>query len=244
MKIINRIINRFWWIMTQNKIRQWSKNSKRSKINGYIVMYHYISDEHVPNMSESCQCTGSEFKRSINYFKNNGYTFISLDKALEIIHNELEQKFVVITFDDIPDCVYTNAYPILKQLNIPFTVYVTYNFIDKESFITKEHLLKLKSDPLCTIGAHTMNHPMLRHCKNSFYEIQQCKIALEGLTGCNVEHFAYPYGQLAVVSKSNINMVKTVGYKTGVSAIGAPLTSESTKNLFFLPRIIINGISY
>lgn len=244
MNIINRIINRFWWVKTQIKILEWSKNSDRNKINGYIVMFHYISDEHIPNMLESCQCTISEFKKAIEYFINNEYAFVSLDKALEIINNKLEQKFVVFTFDDVPDCVYTNAYPILKQLNIPFTIYVTYNFINKGSFITKEHLLKLKSDPLCTIGAHTMNHPMLRHCKNALYEIQQCKIELEKIMSCTVEHFAYPYGQLAVVSKSNINMVKTVGYKTGVSAIGAPLTSESTKNLFFLPRIVINQIPF
>ena len=60
---------------------------------------------------------------------------------LSIIRNKDTKKFALITFDDIPESVFTNAYPILKKYNIPFTIFVAIKYIGEKGFISKEQFV-------------------------------------------------------------------------------------------------------
>ena len=139
--------------------------------------------------------------------REDGYSFVSIDKALALIKNRSKEKFIVITFDDATDDMFANAFPILKNMQIPFTVYVTIDFLDKEGFISYKQLEILKDEPLCIIGSHTVSHSMLRYTDNAFDEICQSKVILESKLKKSVDHFAYPFGKLGAVSMS-ISCVK------------------------------------
>lgn len=58
--------------------------------------------------------------------------FISIDEVSERMANQKKEAkpFGVITFDDGYDDNYTYAYPILKKLGIPFTIYVSVNLVN------------------------------------------------------------------------------------------------------------------
>lgn len=56
----------------------------------------------------------------------NGGSFVDTDTFVkQTSHCRLNQKLINITFDDGFSDIITHAYPILKQYNIPFTIYLT-----------------------------------------------------------------------------------------------------------------------
>lgn len=218
----------------------WIRKSCNSNFYGIVMMFHHVTDEYV-KINESCKCTINDFKTIIELYRAAGYEYLSMDEAIMVVKNCDKRKFAVVTFDDIPDNVYTNAYPFLKFKNIPFTIFVTADFINSNDFITKEHLLELTNDPLCTIGAHTMTHPLLRQVRNSAWQINQSKKELELMIGKSVKYFAYPFGRYSAISNKVLKETRLAGFDCAFCTIDAPLTEASSKCLFFLPRIVPNS---
>ena len=200
-------------------------------------MFHNVTDNYVDTI-ESCKCKITEFKNILNLYEKRGYKFVSVEEALSIIRNRDRTKFVVVTFDDIPDNVYTNAYPILKARKIPFTVFIAVNLIDTDGFVSMEHLKEMSRDYLCTVGAHTMSHPFLRKSKEIEWEIRNSRIILESLLNVDVKYFAYPFGRSSSVSKKVIKCVRKAEFECAFSSISAPLSDSSLNTPYFLPRIV------
>ncbi|MEG1916924.1 MAG: polysaccharide deacetylase family protein [Muribaculaceae bacterium] len=171
---------------------------------------------------------------------DEGFTFVSIDRALSIIDSGSNEKFALITFDDVPYDMFENGYPLLKQMNLPFTVFVTVRSIDKNGFLSSEQLSVLNAEPLCTIGAHTLTHPQLRYAKNAYEEICRSKSELENIIGKKVDYFAYPFGRVSTISRKNIACVKRAGYKCAFSTISSDISDYTSKYRWFLPRVVIN----
>lgn len=238
MQLYERIRNKFFDLQYERLRSKWLAGSDSSRINGLILMYHHVTDEHV-NILESCQCKVDTFRRNLIELKNKGYLFCSVETALSLIREQSSQKFVVVTFDDVPDNVYTNAYPILKELDIPFILFMTTGYIDRPGYLSKKQLLEMDKDPLCTIGAHTLTHPQLRRVANSHEELSRSKVILEQLLGHSVEYLAYPFGRQSSISKGVIHQAEKIGYKCAFSTIQTPVNDISSKELFFLPRVVL-----
>jgi len=226
--------------------KRWKKASQKSKIKGEVLMFHHITDEFV-NVTISCRCPVKVFEHYLDDYAQRGYEFVAVDEALAILEKgESPKPFCVVTFDDIPDDVYQNAYPILKRRGIPFTVFVTTKYVDwvkpetGETFITKEHLLEMDKDALCTVGAHTVSHPMLKNVENSFEEMIENKKWLETLMGHRVDYLAYPYGKHSSINNRIKKQTIQAGFKCAFSSIDAPINDISSKSLFFLPRMVKN----
>jgi peptidoglycan/xylan/chitin deacetylase (PgdA/CDA1 family) len=62
--------------------------------------------------------------------------------------------------------------------------------------ITIENLKEVHKSGLINIGAHTMNHPILKNedYESSNYEIRQSIINISNILNCPVKYFAYPNG--------------------------------------------------
>jgi peptidoglycan/xylan/chitin deacetylase (PgdA/CDA1 family) len=71
----------------------------------------------------------------IRYFTDAGYNVISLDRLAEILSGTIkaEKKFIVLTFDDGYVDSYTYAYPLLKNLDVPFTIFVATDYPAKDA---------------------------------------------------------------------------------------------------------------
>ena len=227
--------------------RSWQKSLSKSSIEGYCLMYHNVTDEWTPD-GISCRCPVRVFEHYLDSYSSEGYEFMQIDAVYQLLTNYGggRTKFSLLTFDDIPDNVYQNAYPLLKERGIPFTVFISTRFVDwihpetGEPYISKEHLLELDRDPLCTIGAHTTTHPILRNISDSFDELRDNKEWLEDMLGHSVEYLAYPFGKHSSVTKKVQAEAERAGFKLAFGTIEAPITDKSAKNLFFLPRIIRN----
>ena len=209
-----------------------------SKVQGKIVMFHHISNKDIDEI-DSCKCRVDRFIEILDNLEKEGYRFVSIDEVLDIIRTRCKDKFVAISFDDIPSSVYTNAYPILRERNIPFIVYVTTGYIDKENFISTKQLLELAQSNLCTVGAHTVSHPKLRFSDMANTEIEESKLYLERILGLEIKHFAYPYGKIGAVSHRNRMSVKNAGFYSAVSTIASDVTLCTARDFFCLPRVVI-----
>lgn len=216
----------------------WDLIAHLGSVHGLVLMYHYITEQKV-NTLPSCQHTPAVFEATLRRLKVEGYEFVSVKQMLEIIRNKEDRKFAVVTFDDIMDNVYENAYPILRKMQIPFTLFVASGLIDKKDYVTSAHLKEMDVDDLCTVGAHTVNHVSLRKSNNSQEELKDSKKQLEALLGHEIEYIAYPYGWHCDVSREVIKQTQEVGYKCAFGTIQSPISEVSSKSLFYLPRKVL-----
>lgn len=201
---------------------------------GKILMFHHVSDEFVDTI-ECCKCKVDRFKTIIKEIQLN-YKIISID---DILTYRGPQKIAVITFDDGCMDAYKNAFPFLIKNRIPFTVYVTNDFIGKDGYIGKNEIKSLASNSFVTIGYHTKSHPMLIDVKCLSKEMVEYKNEIEQIIGRKIEHFAFPYGKLYSIGVRSVLLGRRLGYKTIVSTFDTYLSSFSLKFKFFLPRTII-----
>lgn len=202
------------------------------KTKGVIVMFHHITDEEL-DVIPCCKCKIDRFTTIINELTHE-YEFIHLKN---INNTCIKNKFAIITFDDGCKDVFTNAYPILKKKNIPFTVYITQNFINKPGYMTEEDILCLNNDPLVTIGYHTRSHIKLKYCKNFKSECNVEKFSK--FIRKDINYFAYPYGRIYEIGIKSIIFISKTKFKNAVGTINAPITRFSLLFRFYLPRIII-----
>ncbi|MBS3917374.1 MAG: polysaccharide deacetylase family protein [Deltaproteobacteria bacterium] len=76
-----------------------------------------------------------------------GYEFVPLDELVNMIEIGKYKKVAVITFDDGFKDLYQNAYPILKEFNIPFTLFLITSLIDSKELLWL-HKLYISLDKL------------------------------------------------------------------------------------------------
>ena len=217
---------------------------------GEIWMLHRIvvHRSNIPEQQE-LEVTLDWLEQKIIEYKANGYSFISIDNltTLNTQHSTLStKKWVCLTFDDGYRDNYTLAYPMLKRLGVPFTVYVTTGFIDNLSpmwwypgeqlGISTEELKTMDADPLCTIGAHTVSHPKLDTLtrEQQYHEIAESKQTLEALLGHEIKHFSFPHG---AHNEDTLSICHELGFQTVVQSWGGPLRRSEHPSP--LPRIKI-----
>ncbi len=209
---------------------------------GEIWMLHRIV-EHLSEKPEqrALEVTPDWLESEIKKYQHKGYHFIGID---EIGHSR--HHWICITFDDGYRDNYTLAYPLLKRLGVPFTVYITTSFINNQMQmwwypneklgISTDELKLLDANPLCTIGAHTVNHPKLDTLPRDqqYKEIAESKQTLESLLGHKVQHFSFPHG---AHNDDTLDICKELGFKTTVRSWGGALRRGMKPNP--LPRVII-----
>lgn len=176
------------------------------------------------------------FIKVINYCQSNGVI-----RPLSEIGKNYNTKEFYITFDDIFSFAYENAMRWLEKNRIPFAVFITFNLINKEGYISSEQLRELNSFKYCTIGSHGMNHSVMRKLGNkALFELVESKKQFENELNRKIEYFAFPYGSCFACSKKNINQVRKAGYSHAFSTYGYSISKKILNNKgLFLPRITI-----
>jgi peptidoglycan/xylan/chitin deacetylase (PgdA/CDA1 family) len=107
-----------------------------------------------------------------------------------------------------------------------------------------EEIIKLAADPLITIGAHTVNHPMLKKIPNDATvraEMEMSRSVLEAALGKRPEHLAYPVGDATSAGPREFRIAADLGFKTAVTTRPGVLFPEHRDHLMALPRISVNG---
>ncbi len=113
----------------------------------------------------------------------------------------------------------------------------------KELCMTWGELTEIAADPLATIGAHTVEHIMLKKASDAVArnEMQQGAAVIEAALGKRPEHFAYPVGDPTSAGTRDFALAAELGFKTAVTTRPGILFPEHRDHMTALPRISLNG---
>lgn len=101
-----------------------------------ILSYHEIAERQDALVPEYA-VTPTNFVRQIDWLRNNGYHFVSIDDVLAARAGKrrLPENPVLITFDDGYTSVYTYAFPILKMFRIPAVVALVGSWLEEKGTV-------------------------------------------------------------------------------------------------------------
>lgn len=129
---------------------------------------------------------------------------ISLDEASRRLASGDRRPGVVLTFDDGFADVYDNAWPLLRDRGLPFTLFLASGYVGARmrwegstakadgAALTWDQIAELSASGLCTVGNHTHRHVPPDQLTTD--EFDACSAAIEQHLGVRPQHFAYPWG--------------------------------------------------
>jgi len=192
-----------------------------------------------------------KLRKQLQEIKDNNLNVINLADfiAWRKGEKEIPDKSILITIDDGWKSVYTHAYPIFKEFNYPFTVYLYKNYVDGGGkALTTPMIEEMVETGLCTIGSHSVSHPLpskyRKQKKNGAIaytaflkeEFGTSKTFLEHKFKQPITTYAYPGGYH---TEEMYPIAKELGYEYLFTVIPGKIKAD-TNNLT-LPRYIILG---
>jgi peptidoglycan/xylan/chitin deacetylase (PgdA/CDA1 family) len=113
----------------------------------------------------------------------------------------------------------------------------------RELCMTWDELAVMAADPLTTIGAHTVTHPILAtiSAEAARAEMVDGAAAIEKHLGVRPEHVSYPVGGPDCAGPREFALAAGAGFRTGVTTRPGVLFSDHGDHLLALPRLSING---
>lgn len=197
----------------------------------------------------------SEFKEQIDTLAEAGAVFLNEEQLLTAkAQGEFPEKCVWISFDDIDRSVYENAFPILKEANVPFTLFIIAGHVGSKDFSNLEmaswdELREMKNSGLADFGSHTYDMHrfegetpvFLKPDQSAEFErdLEKSVEKIESELDIAVKSFAYPYGDN---NKQVIRILKEQGFEAGY--ILAPQVIRPADDNFYINRIIVNQTTF
>jgi peptidoglycan/xylan/chitin deacetylase (PgdA/CDA1 family) len=178
-----------------------------------VLTYHRIRDDH---KESDITVPVDLLDRQLSFLKTH-YQVVSLDHLLHYRDGlkELNSDAVSITFDDGYQDNYLKAFPLLKKHHAPATIFLVYQYINKnDEYLTFEQIKEMGNHNI-VFGSHTLSHPILSEVdeKRAHHEIYDSKTELESTLKCKIHYFAYPKGKAKHINENNIASVKQAGYQ-------------------------------
>jgi peptidoglycan/xylan/chitin deacetylase (PgdA/CDA1 family) len=233
------------WAMLQSGFRQQKYADK-----GIVVAFHRVNDS---GDSSGLTVSSEMFEKFCRFFARY-FEVVPLSKFVE----RLEKKkpvggMLAITFDDGYRDNYEVAAPILQQLDLPATFFVTTGFIETETvpfwdkeagvafpWMDWEQVASLHRQGF-EIGAHTRHHVDLGAITGDAarQEIHGSRFDLESKLGTTVDLFAYPFGRADQLTAQNRVTVAEGGFRCCCSCFGGMNTPATDP--FSLQRVAISN---
>lgn len=212
-----------------------------------ILMYHHISSRTPPSTSTSPE----DFTAHLDLLEKDGFQIWPLDRVVQHFKKRrpMPDKIAVITFDDGYISVYEEALPILKERQLPFTIFVNADPINaKRPLHMSWAQLKEAQQAGGIIANHTLSHAhLIRKLEEEEsdqawlervrHEIDANQQEIIKHLGSAPKLLAYPYGEY---NPEIQKLVQQMGYVAfgQQSGAAAPYTG-----LTALPRFAANGTS-
>lgn len=160
-----------------------------------VLRYHAVGSGFYDDIDPE------RLRRDVEYLDAH-YELVDLPEVLE----SSDQKRIALTFDDGYRDFYRNVVPILREYEVPATVFVIADAVEDRSYshteqfdceyMTREELDELVDEELVTVGNHTRSHPRLGELPHEDLEdeIAGAQRRLESLLDTDIRRFCYPYG--------------------------------------------------
>lgn len=208
-----------------------------------ILFYHGVTPypKNEPNNSDGKHVELKKFEKQMRYISRK-YNLVSLQVVVELLKGErrIPRNAVAVTFDD---GYYNNlqfAYPIIKKYEIPITIFVTVNYVEKSdnhNFLGWSEIRLMHNEGVI-FGAHTVTHPHLSMLSQQdiVNEVRDSKEIIESRLNDKIDYFSYPYGNFNETVKE---AVKNNGYSCALAT--AYGVNDPFSDLYELKRIAVNN---
>ena len=181
-----------------------------------ILVYHNLGAQS----SGRLMLGAPAFAEQMNYLKREGYRVVSLAEFVEWLHlkRQLPRKSVVLTFDDGYQSFREHAYPVLKKLGFPATLFVYTDYVGASRNALSWEQLKALAAEGFDVQAHSKTHGDLRrapgetdaqYAKRMQAELAEPPRLFQRQLGQGVQFLAYPYGR---VDDDLLTRVREQGY--------------------------------
>jgi peptidoglycan/xylan/chitin deacetylase (PgdA/CDA1 family) len=175
-----------------------------------VLCYHAVS----PRWEADLSVTPERLERQISTLRARGYVPSTFTRALQV---PSAKKTLAVTFDDGFASVYELAWPVLRRLGVPATLFVPTALIGEDRRLSwpgiadwsssshAEELRAMSWDQVreldrdgWEIGSHTRTHPRLTTLTDDRLvdELAGSRHDIEEALGRSCRSIAYPYGDV------------------------------------------------
>ena len=219
---------------------------KFSRLEIPVLCYHRLVSAATDGGMFATHLRVELFEQQLRFLRDEGYRtlhFADFDSAQTF---DVNQRAVILTFDDGYEDNYTLLFPLLKAYGAKAVIYLV-SGCDENQWDTArgERSLDLMSHAQCAemlasglveFGAHSVTHGDLSAMTSAqaVAEVKKSKATLEASLGVVMHTFAYPYGRL---NRSVKGIVRRAGFRYGIATDSGPLAMH--ENPFHIRRIVV-----
>lgn len=223
------MFKRLYYILLQ---RAFVLFNRKNACQGRVYMFHNVDDD-----ADIYSITKEDFELFLNHLCHNK-KIVDVDTMIK----EKDPDNVLITFDDVYESVYRNAYPLLKERDVPYYLFVCNEYLDKENYLNKVMLKEMLTESKAILGSHNSKHELSRFKDHSLLEkeLSSSKEELETISGTKIRSMAFPFGSMYACSKDNIATAEEIFEHIFMTY---PISyNEKYGNM--IPRINMNSTSF
>jgi len=216
----HRVAAREWGVRSVSAVGTWAHRLAGSRSRGRfgILMYHRIAEE-VPGLPRpTINVPPAQFRRQIQGLRRRGFVFWPLQRvlALAAAGHRIPPYVTVLTLDDGFEGVHQHAWPVLRHLRVPATIFLASAYLGSQEPFPFDHWgrrFRDQAPPACyrplslsqchelaacewiDLGAHTHSHEDFRLRPDEFRDDLGTNVQFirEQFGRTNVT-FAFPYG--------------------------------------------------
>lgn len=208
----------------------------------HVINYHALADETTPLATSP-----GRFRDQIATWTAQGVRFLRPVELLSYITKGAlpETPSLLLTFDDGMASVYTHAFPILREFNIPACVYLVTGRMGEDNqwpgqpaWVPRWPLMSWEmAEEMAAagieFGAHTVHHPDLRRCQPDVIreEVATSRRQIEERLGIAPVSFAYPYGGVSDAAKTVVAAEFSLAFGMDMGPVAA------NSDQFMIPRL-------
>ncbi len=196
-------------------------------------MYHRFNEGKYPSTNIQLDI----FKQQLDLIENERIKFIHPKDFENSLSKNKDERKILLTIDDGLLSFYENAWPILRDKQIPFILFVNTREVGSFNYMNWEQIRELYSVEYVEIGNHSHSHEYLVEENSEIIKkdiLKSIKIFRDKL-GKNSEFFSYPFGEYSIEFKK---IIKDLGFKYAFGQHSGVI--DETKDLMELPRFPIN----
>ena len=196
------------------------------------LMYHRFNENKYPSTNIQMDI----FKEQIKIIKDKKYNFYDPKEFSLNFKIPKKEKKILITIDDGFSSFYENAWPFLKENQIPFILFISTEAVGNFGYMNWDEIKEIEKEKFAYIGNHSHSHDYLVNFEeqNFLNDINESIKIFKKQLGYNPIFFSYPFGEYSNFIKDYIsqNFKFSFGQHSGVIDIN--------KDIFELPRFPIN----
>jgi peptidoglycan/xylan/chitin deacetylase (PgdA/CDA1 family) len=211
-----------------------------------ILLYHRFG----PTVSDSMTVTTPVFRSHLRYLREHGYTILPLRQLVQYYLRKgppLPARSVVIVVDDGHKSVYTDMLPVVREFNIPVTLFIYPSAISNALYaMTWEQLHTLKKTGLFEFQSHSYWHPNFKKEKKRLspgeYEklvvmqLRKSKEKIQRELDVKVDMLAWPFG---IYDNQLVSLASKQGYVAGFTI--ERRHTHNTDSIMTLPRYLMTN---